>query len=221
MPDAESVRVQPRSEPRFRPPVTLVGRYVELVPLSPDHALSLAKAGAEPSVWEFMVVKPATDLSAMRSAIEWLLERQSKGTDLPFTVLDRSSGRAIGMTRFLEIERSDRAVEIGGTWYDPRFWRSPINTESKRLMLEHAFDVEKVNRVQLRTDVLNLRSQRAIERLGAVREGVLRDHRVVWNGRVRSSVVYSILRGEWPSVRDRLDSFLARPWTPGTGGSAV
>jgi RimJ/RimL family protein N-acetyltransferase len=157
----------------------------------------------------------------MRKLTELLLDRQSKGTDLPFTVIDRSSRRPIGMTRFLDVERTDRAVEIGGTWYDPQFWRSPINTESKRLLLAHAFEVENVNRVQLKTDVQNLRSQRAIERLGAVREGVLRDHRIVWSGRVRSSVVYSILRTEWPAVRERLDGSLARPWNPATAAGQV
>jgi N-acetyltransferase len=194
--------------------VTLTGRFVELVPLSFDHVNGLAIAGEDPRIWEFLVVEPSTDRASMKRLIELLLDRQSKRTDLPFTVIDRSSGRPIGMTRFLEVERSDRTVEIGGTWYDPRFWRSPVNTESKRLLLAHAFEVENVNRVQLKTDVRNLRSQRAIERLGAVREGVLRDHRIVWSGRVRSSVVYSILRSEWPRVRERLDESLARPWDP-------
>jgi RimJ/RimL family protein N-acetyltransferase len=103
-------------------------------------------------------------------------------------------------------------VEIGGTWTDPTLWRTPFNTESKRLMLGYAFDTEHVHRVQLKTDLRNLRSQRAIERLGALREGVLREHLLVFGGVRRSSVYYSILEAEWPAVRDRLDAALARPW---------
>jgi N-acetyltransferase len=192
----------------------LVGSHVVLAPLVQGHLEGLARAGRDPRIWDYMVIGPCTTENTMGQSIQTLLERQAERTDLPFTVLDRAANVPIGMTRFLEIERSDRTVEIGGTWFDPRYWSSPFNTESKRLMLGHAFDVEGVNRVQFKTDLRNLRSQRAIERLGAVREGVLRDHRIVWDGWIRSSVVYSILRSEWPKVRERLDGYLARPWAP-------
>jgi RimJ/RimL family protein N-acetyltransferase len=194
---------------RFEPPVTLTGRYVVLVPLEIGHLKDLSRAGEDARIWEFMVVRPGTTLTSMRANIENLLQRQGERTDLAFTVLERGSMTPIGMTRFLEIERADRTVEVGGTWFDPRYWASPVNTESKRLMLGRAFDTEGVLRVQFKTDLRNLRSQRAIERLGAVREGVLRDHRIVWDGRIRSSVVYSILLSEWPQVRKRLDGFLS------------
>ncbi|MCI4351178.1 MAG: GNAT family N-acetyltransferase [Thermoplasmata archaeon] len=197
----------------FRPRLTLAGRFVDLVPLEMAHVEALADAGKDPRIWEFMVVGPCTTPDVMRRSVEGLLELQVAGTDLPFTVIEKSSHQPIGMTRFLDIRREDRAVEVGGTWFDPRYWRSPVNTDSKRLMFGYAFDREKVNRVQLQTDVRNARSQKAIERLGAVREGILREHRVLSDGRLRSSVVYSVLRSEWPAVRDRLDRYLSRPWT--------
>ena len=118
------------------------------------------------------------------------------------------------MTRYLEIDRDHRRVEVGGTWYAVSHQRTPVNTECKRLLLGHAFDVEKVQRVQFKTDLRNLRSQRAIERLGAVREGVLRDHMQMPDGFTRSSVVYSIVRREWPEIRARLDALLTRSWSP-------
>ena len=148
----------------------------------------------------------------MAEFIVELLGRQQAGTDLPFAVLDRASGAAIGMTRYLEIDRENGAVEIGGTWFDPSYWRTPVNTDTKRLMFGHAFDTERAHRVQLKTDLRNERSQRAIERLGAVREGVLRDHLVNRDGHRRSSVYFSVLADEWPTVRQRLDEMLARPW---------
>jgi RimJ/RimL family protein N-acetyltransferase len=198
--------------PGFRPPVVLEGRYVDLVPLERDHADALALAGADPEIWRFLTVGPRLGRAAMGDLIELLLSRQADGTDLAFTVVDRSDRRAIGMTRYLEIDRGHRRVEIGGTWYSTRFQRTPINTECKRLLLAYAFDVEAVHRVQLKTDLRNLRSQKAIARLGAIREGVLRDHMVVPDGYVRSSVVFSILRSEWPDVSARLDTMLSRPW---------
>ena len=144
----------------------------------------------------------------MMRLIDTLLDRQSKGTDLPFTLCTLPNRTPVGMTRFLQIDRENRSVEVGGTWLGRDYWRTPLNTESKLLMLRYAFEVEKVNRVQLQTDLRNVRSQTAIERIGAVREGVLRDHAILWNGYVRSSVVYSILANEWPAVKHRLEEYL-------------
>jgi N-acetyltransferase len=198
---------------RFRAPVKLEGRYIALVPLARAHAAPLAREGADPQIWEFMRSGPLTDVQAMRRFIDTLLERQLRGTDLPFTTGRLPGGSPIGMTRFLEIDRENRLVEVGGTWLAPRFWSSPINTESKLLMLSYAFETEGVNRVEIRTDVRNVRSQRAIERLGAKKEGVLRDNIVLSNGRIRSSVLYSVVRSEWPAVHERLEKFLERPWS--------
>ena len=139
------------------------------------------------------------------------LARQERGTDLAFTVVRREDGRPVGMTRFLDIQREHQTVEVGGTWFSRNLWGSGVNPESKRLMLGYAFDTEGCHRVQLKADQRNLRSLRAIERLGAVREGVLREHLVNTDGHRRSSVYFSILASEWPKVRARLDAALERP----------
>jgi N-acetyltransferase len=196
----------------FRPPVTLLGTRIRLEPLRIDHAEPLVRIGANPRVWEFLSYGPYPDLASMRGHVAELLSRQALGTDLAFAVVRRSDDAAVGMTRFLNIHRENEAVEIGGTWFDPAFWRGPYNTESKRLMLGHAFETEGAHRVAICTDLRNDRSQRAIERIGGRREGILREERIVRNGYRRSTVVYSILRDEWPEVRTRLDGWIARPW---------
>ena len=201
----------------FRPPIELTGRFVRLVPLARAHAVPLAAAGADPEIWTYLPYRAAGDEGAMRRLIDLLLERQASGTDLAFTILLPPDHRAIGMTRYLEIDRSHRRVEVGGTWLGRAFWRTPVNTDAKRLLLAHAFEKEGANRVQFKTDLRNLRSQRAIERLGAVREGVLRDHMIMPDGVVRSSVLYSVVAQEWPAVRARLDAALDRPWAPPQG----
>lgn len=193
---------------QFRPPVTLEGRSVRLVPLATEHAAALVEAGQAPEIWTHVLSGDLRDPGRMRAFIGTLLERQTAGTDLPFTVLDAASGVPIGMTRYLNIHRDDRSAEIGGTWYARSRWRSAVNTESKLLLLRHAFDVEGCHRVELKTDLHNERSQRAIERLGAVREGVAREHIERIDGTFRSSVCYGILVHEWPAVRRRLERAL-------------
>lgn len=200
----------------FRTPVTLSGRYVELVPLSLAHGAELWEPASHPAVGQFLRTGQIRSARDMQSQIAALLTAQSAGTDLPFTIRLRPLSRAIGMTRFLRIDRPDQSVEIGGTWLATTYWRTPVNTESKLLMLTHAFDTEGAHRVQLQTDLRNERSQRAIARLGAVREGVLREDVLLPDGYRRSSVYYSILASEWPAVKTRLEAALARPWTPPT-----
>jgi N-acetyltransferase len=198
----------------FRTPITLEGRYIRLVPLLRSHAEPLVRAGKDPDIWRWMRYGYCGTEDAMDRMIDLLLERQSAGVDLSFTVLLRPGDRPVGMTRYLDIDRPNRNVEVGGTWYSSELWRTPVNSESKLLMLGNAFDAEGCERVQLKTDLRNVRSQRAIERLGAVREGVLRHHIVLPDGALRDSVVYSILRSEWPQTRRRLDKALAPPWIP-------
>lgn len=201
-------------KPEFRPPVVLVGKHLELVPLEAAHAAALADAGRDPKIWTYIRAGPATTFPEMSAQIAIQLDRQRAGTDLCFTVRRLPSHAPVGMTRFLRIDRESRGVEIGGTWYDPAYWRTPLNTEAKYLLLRHAFDVEQVHRVQLQTDSRNVRSQRAIERLGAVREGVMREDVLMPDGAWRSSVLYSILESDWPTVRRSLEEKLARPWPP-------
>ena len=199
---------------RFRAPLTLEGRHVRLVPLALEQAEALVEAGRDPGTWRYLRVGPVTTLAAMRDLIGLLLERGDRGVDLPFAIEESSQRRLVGMTRFLDIDRTDGTVEIGGTWLAPGVQRTPANTEAKRLLLAHAFEVEGAHRVQFKTDLRNERSQRAIRRLGATREGILREHVVLPDGYRRSSVVYSILAVEWPEVRRRLDRLLAQPWSP-------
>ncbi|MGA8663845.1 MAG: GNAT family protein [Thermoplasmata archaeon] len=198
----------------FRTPIRLTGRFIELLPLSLEHAPDLAWAFRDPEVTRLLRTRIGPTVEDLEEVIQGQLASQAAGTDLPFTTTLRSTGRPIGLTRYLRIDRASRGVEIGGTVLDSAFWRTPVNTESKWLLLRHAFEVEGVHRVQIQTDLRNTRSQRAIERLGAVPEARLRDDVLLWSDAFRTSVYYSILDREWPAVRARLESMLARSWSP-------
>ncbi len=191
-------------------PLTLTGKIVRLEPLSEAHIPELTVAGQDEGIWQYMrygVIKTEEQMGVL---VRELLRRQQRGTDLPFTVFHQEAGRAIGMTRYMEIQREARGLEIGGTWYDPQYQRTAVNTECKHILLRYAFEELGCIRVQFKADLRNERSQRAIERLGAVREGVLRDHILLPDGTVRSSVYYSILKAEWPAIQARLEEMLQR-----------
>jgi RimJ/RimL family protein N-acetyltransferase len=212
----------------FRNPVTLTGRWIRLVPLAPDHATALRAAAQDPEIRRFLVPGPGETREEMEALVSLLLDQQKAGTDLPFTTILRADGRPVGMTGYLHIDRTNRSVEVGGTWLDSVLWRTPVNTESKFLLFRHAFETEKVHRVCLRTDLTDERSQRAVARLGAVREAVFRDDRLLPDGSFGSTVVYGVLASEWPRVRDGLERMLAHDWNPpelkaptkGAGGPA-
>jgi len=197
----------------FRRPVTLAGRYVRLVPLDRSHRAALHEVAADEEVSRYLVNGPGTSLAELDSLMDLLFARQAAGTDLAFTTVRAGDGRPVGMTRYLHIDRPNDCVEVGGTWLGRAWWRTPFNTESKLLMLGHAFEVEGAHRVSLQTDLRNERSQRAIERVGARREAVLREDRLLPNGYYRSSVFYAVLQDEWPEVRAGLEEKLARPWS--------
>ncbi len=196
----------------FHPPVVLTGRNAELLPLATEQIPALARAGRDPEVWRLLRIGPGRTEGEITSLVEGMLEEQTEGTVLPFVVRQLPERTVIGMFRFFDIDRASRWVEVG-TWLDPAVWRSPVNTEVKYLGLRYAFEEEGMHRVQLKTDSRNLRSQAAIERLGAVREGLLREHVRLPDGSLRSSYVYSVLAPEWPSVKRNLEEKLARPWT--------
>lgn len=185
-------------------PLTLTGNSVCLVPLSLEHTADLWAAGQDESIWKYMRYGLVDSQEKMRIFIEDLLALQARGTDLPFTVIQHAGGKAIGMTRYLEIDPPNRALEIGGTWYGVEYQRTAVNTECKFMLLRHAFEDLDCVRVQFKADQRNLRSQQALERIGAVREGVLRDHMVLPDGTLRSSAYFSILAAEWPAVKQRL-----------------
>lgn len=182
-------------------PVILNGKVVRLEPLSEAHAPDLGSMGLDEEIWRYLSAGGVETEEDLRGWIRTLLARQTLGTDLPFAVILQENGRAIGATRYLDIQPENRSLEIGGTWYARAYQGTAVNPECKFLLLEHAFEELGMVRVQFKTDLRNLRSQRAIERLGAVREGVLRNHKILPDGYLRSSVYYSILAEEWPAVR--------------------
>jgi RimJ/RimL family protein N-acetyltransferase len=191
-------------------PVTLTGRTVRLAPLSLAHAAGLASVAQDEQIWAYMRYGPVNTQAKMEDFIRYLLDLQAAGTDLPFTVFHLADNRPAGMTRYMDIQPANHALEIGGTWYAPQYQHTGVNTECKYLLLRYAFETLGMHRVQIKTDLRNERSQRAIERIGAVREGVLREHMVLPDGFIRSSVYYSILVSEWPAVKDRLVQLMNR-----------
>jgi RimJ/RimL family protein N-acetyltransferase len=197
--------------PTFDPrPVTLEGQTVRLEPLALKHARDLFEAAGEKSVWSYMPLSGFPDISAVEDWIRASLEAQAAGADLPFAILLQQNSVAVGSTRYMDIRRPHRGLEIGWTWLAPGVQRTRVNTETKYLLLKHAFEDLGAVRVQLKTDARNTRSQRAIERLGAVLEGAHRRHMVTWDGHIRDTVYYSILDNEWPDVKRRLEAILAR-----------
>jgi RimJ/RimL family protein N-acetyltransferase len=191
-------------------PKHLTGEVVRLEPLSLDHVPGLAAAGRDENIWQYMVYGVVKTEEQMRLWVQHLLEAQAAGTDLPFAVIHLPTGQVAGSTRYMEIRPADRGLEIGGTWYGVAYQRTAVNTECKYLLLKHAFETLGCIRVQLKTDLRNVHSQHAIERLGAVKEGVLRNHMVLPDGTVRHSVYYSIIESEWPAIKARLEAMLER-----------
>ena len=187
--------------------IELHGERVSLLPLEERHAVDLYRAGRDEAIWRYMPTQVETLGDIQRFVREAMEERES-GRALPFATFDRTLGRIVGSTRFMEIDARHRNLEIGWTWLSPEVWRTPVNTESKYLLLRHAFEAMDMIRVMFKTDARNVRSQRAIERLGAVKEGVFRHHRIMPDGYLRDSVFYSILAGEWPEVKRRLEAIL-------------
>ena len=189
--------------------VTFEGRHVRLDPLSQAHHADLAAVGLAEELWRWIptAVRTSEEMSAY---IETALQEQARGVSLPFAQIERSTGRAIGSTRYGNIDRTHRRVEIGWTWIAPAWQRSAINTESKYLLLKHAFETLGCIRVELKTDSLNERSRTAILRIGAREEGTFRNHMITASGRIRHTVYFSILDSEWPNVEARLQSKLQR-----------
>jgi N-acetyltransferase len=188
--------------------VTLEGTHIRLVPPDLKYVDDLVEAAKPNEIWEFIATAPGQSREEMQAWMgEAIVETQS-GTRIWFFVIRKRDNRAIGATSYMDIQRKNRGLEIGGTWITPSAWRTPINTESKYLLLRHAFETLGCLRVQLKTDVRNVRSQQAIERIGAVKEGVLRKHMLTRIGYIRDTVMYSIIDTEWHVVKARLERFL-------------
>jgi N-acetyltransferase len=188
-------------------PVTLEGTVVRLEPLRLEHSelfWEVAKNDLEDIFrWIPYSMKTPEDF---RRVIDKAFEEQERGESVVFATVERTSGRAIGSTRFMNIDRVNRRVEIGSTWIAPAWQRTAVNTEAKYLMLRHAFEVWKCMRVELKTDALNQKSRNAILRIGAKEEGILRRHLLTHTGRVRDTVYFSILDDEWPAVKAKLEA---------------
>lgn len=190
-------------------PVTLQGRFVRLEPLSVDHLAGLAEVGLDARIWQWMP-SPMSTIDDLRRFIEDALAAAATGRELPFATVERGSGRAVGSTRYLNIEPAHRRLEIGYTWLAPAWQRTAVNTEAKLLLLGHAFDSLGALRVEFKTDSRNEGSRRALRGIGATEEGTLRSHMDVHAGR-RDSVYFSVIAQEWPAVRRELEERLLRP----------
>lgn len=188
-------------------PITLTGERVRLVPISPEHAEGLLAAGQSPEIWPYMPYPVDTE-EAVHTFISIAQNNQEAGKDLVYTIFDQETGRIVGSTRYLDIIPADRGLEIGWTWLSPTVWRSRVNSECKYLLLRQAFESLGCIRVQFKADARNVRSCTAIERIGAVREGTLRNHRILLDGYFRDSAYFSVLDREWPEVKQRLEGFL-------------
>ena len=195
-------------------PLTLEGSFIRLEPIRPDHAelfWEVSKADLEDIFrWIPYSMKTREDFERL---IDKAFTEQERAESIVFVTVERKSGRTVGSTRFMNIDRANRRVEIGSTWIAPAWQRTPVNTEAKYLMLRHAFEVWGCVRVELKTDALNQKSRNAILRIGAKEEGTLRRHVVTWTGRIRDSVYFSILDDEWPEVKTKLEARL-RAATP-------
>jgi N-acetyltransferase len=191
-------------------PVTLEGATVRLEPLRTEHSREfwdVARADLE-GIFRWIPYRMQTR-EDFEGVVEKALAEQQRGESVPFATVERSTGRVVGSTRFMNIDRANRRAEIGSTWIAPAWQRTAVNTEAKYLMLRHAFEVWKCVRVELKTDALNEKSRAAILRLGAKEEGTLRRHVMTWTGRIRDSVYFSILDDEWPAVKASLEAKLA------------
>ena len=188
-------------------PVALEGQHVRLEPLAKAHLAGLARVGLEEELWRW-IPEPVRTVEEMAAYIETALQEQERGVSLPFALIEKATGRAIGSTRYGNIDRTHRRVEIGWTWVAREWQRTAMNTEAKYLLLRHAFETLGCMRVELKTDSLNERSRAAILRIGAREEGIFRNHLITASGRIRHTVYFSIIDSEWPAVKARLETKL-------------
>ncbi|MBL8781706.1 MAG: GNAT family N-acetyltransferase [Alphaproteobacteria bacterium] len=193
-------------------PVTLRGRNATLEPLAQKHLAGLVEAVNDGELWKLWYTSVPTP-DGMAAEIDRRLGLQANGAMLPFTVFD-AAGRCAGMTTFMNVDRAFKRVEIGSTWYAKRVQRTPLNTECKLMLMTHAFEKLNCIAVEYRTGFFNHQSRRAIERLGAKLDGVLRNHQRYANGTLRDTCVYSIIESEWPTVKAHLTFQLEKPRPP-------
>lgn len=185
----------------------LENNVVALVPMNSEHIDGIFEAAQDSRIWEHMSV----DLTTKENVIGYVqdaLNRQAKGTDFAFVIMDQLTGKIVGCTWFLDISMPHKRLEIGSTWITPSYWRTSVNTNCKYLLLQYCFEELQLNRVQIKTGHENLRSQQAIERIGATKEGVLRNHMIRKEDMIRHTVMYSIIQEEWPQIKKHFEECL-------------
>jgi RimJ/RimL family protein N-acetyltransferase len=183
--------------------VTLEGRIVRLEPLTMAHVDPLAEIGLAPELWRWTLTFIANK-DDLRDYVAAAVAEREAGKSLPFAVIERATGKAVGSTRFANIDLAHGRMEIGWTWYGTAYQRTGVNTETKLLLLTHAFETLGCRRIELKTDSLNAKSRAGIERIGAKLEGIFRKHGLAWDGHIRDTVYYSIIDDEWPGVKAAL-----------------
>jgi len=184
-------------------PITLAGHSIRLEPLRIDHTPALSLSGLHPELWRLQPAPIATE-DDMRRYVHMALDDQQRGIGLPFVIIDSATRQVIGCTRYMDITLQHFRLEIGATWITPTHQRSRANTEAKLLLLSHAFENLGIKRVVFKTEVLNEQSRKALARIGAVEEGLFRQHLYTTSGRARDMVYFSILDNEWPGVKAAL-----------------
>lgn len=185
----------------------LAGEKVRIVPMDRQHIQGLYDVGKDKTIWDHLP-RSIYSLNDMESLVEEALNKKETGKECPFVVLLRENNQIVGSTRFLDISHPNKNLEIGWTWYSPSVWGTHINTECKYLLLTYCFETLKLIRVQFKTDEQNVRSQKAIEKIGGLKEGILRNHMIRKDGTYRNSVYYSVIQSEWKSVKERLEDML-------------
>jgi RimJ/RimL family protein N-acetyltransferase len=190
-------------------PVVLEGEHVRLEPLSLSHLDRLCQIGIVEELWRWIPTQVTTP-EQMKAYVELALSERANGVSMPFVQIERASGRVIGSTRYMNIEKAHRRLEIGSTWIAPKWQRTAINTEAKYLLMRHAFEDLGCMRVELKTDSLNEKSRNAILRIGAKQEGIFRNHMLTSSGRIRHTVYFSVIDSEWPGVKAELERRVSR-----------
>ncbi|WP_445479115.1 GNAT family N-acetyltransferase [Lysinibacillus irui] len=189
--------------------ITLENEVVKLKPLELSDIQGILEAGSYPEIWSHMptTIEKREDVN---NFVENALLTRSGKTEFPFVIVDKQSGNIIGSTRYMDIDVKHQRLEIGYTWLTPAYWRTAINTHCKYLLLLYCFEYLHLQRVQIKTDHENIRSQRAIERIGATKEGILRNHMIRKDGTIRHTVMYSITIEEWPQVKKHIEDLLVQ-----------
>ncbi|PZD97230.1 GNAT family N-acetyltransferase [Paenibacillus sambharensis] len=189
-------------------PTMLEGKRIQLLPLRLDHAEELFKCAGYPEIWTYLPNK-VEKFEDMVELINNSIQAKESGLEYPFVVYDKELKKLVGSTRLLNISEANRNFEIGWTWYTPEVWRTRVNTECKYVLLKYGFEEFQAVRIQFKADIRNERSNRAIERIGAVKEGILRQDRILHDGYIRNAYIYSVIRPEWPDIKMKLEEYLS------------